>query len=197
MKYLIIICLSCFVCTSSLFAYPSCSQDLGVTVNTLLGMPEARKILTLVEQEGPIKIQWGRFHHSGSYAMWKGDERTIVLNAAKDWTEGKKIRSILFELHNALANREFYQIDLQAAAGKLSKWEYVEKVERLEHKNVLKTVSIIQKGIKMQSFPQDTFWAVETNFGRHFKIQQETGHSQLIAQMYDLLRHDYFARKAA
>lgn len=170
-----------------LFAYPSVSKDLKPLVDTLWYFPESQEVLKKVEQKGGISIFSSSFN-SFSSALWNGTDREIVLNSSSRRSRGEKMRSILFELHNALADEDFIRIDKMAASGTLSKEDYVEMIERLEYKNALETKQIIDRGIAQGYFPKDMVWPIFTNFEDHFNMQLQTGHSKAIAALYESIR---------
>lgn len=124
--------------------------------------------------------------------MWVPCDRTIVINANLQRPFGEIIRSIFFELHNASTTSEFIQLDTLAQARKLSKHEYVESVERLEHKNAYSCACLVDKAVRLGYFPREAEWYIPANFQLHFQVQQESGHSQNIASTYDDLAHSYY-----
>lgn len=158
-------------------------------VQSIYKVPEARTLAYSLEFDGPITVRMGDFGRATSDAMWRSAERCILLNNAKRWTEGRKIASILFEMHNASINRELCYIDSLARSGNLSKEEYILTVERVEYNNVIKTRALIDKGISMGVFPKDAYFPVLKNFEDHLKLQQEAGHSAFIARNYERITH--------
>ena len=173
-----------------LFAAPNISSDLKEVLNVVYSCPESKKLLEEVEKEGQISIYSAPFN-SNSNAKWLPDERSIILNAAKRRSFGEKVRSIVFELHNASTTKHFDELDWRAAKRQISKQDYVVTVERMEHKNALQTKQIIQKAIQAGLFPRDSFWNIPDDFNTHYQVQYSSGHSQAIGALYDQLQRGF------
>ncbi|NGX60684.1 MAG: hypothetical protein K940chlam9_00151 [Chlamydiae bacterium] len=178
-----------FLLTGSVYAYPTCSPEVSSAVQTLYKIPEARELIQKVEADGPVRVYVTPFPN-GSNAMWRADERAIILNGNKSRTYGEMLRSILFEFHNAAADKEFMKTDWMAKQGQISKNTYIEQIERIEHSNALSTCNIIEQAIAKRIFPMDARWSIPSDFHFHFQIQKESGHSQAIAVTYDCLTHN-------
>lgn len=187
-KYLIFLFLLC----GPLFAYPTCSPELNHPLHLLYHLDESRQIISKVEAEAPIRVYLTNLGKKGSNAMWDPNRRSILLNSAKKRTAGINVRSILFELHNALSNKKFNYYNRLARAGKISKAAYVETIERIEYQNALQTVALLNKGIQLNIFPKDAVWNIAPNFEEHFQIQKKAGHSQFITYNYDNLTNTLF-----
>src|SRR5947199_5427401 len=84
----------------------SVPSSMQKAVDALVRNPQTATFLAQVQKEGPIRLQW-EARGPGSNALWNGTDRIIVLNSSNEWTEGKKISSILFELHNASTDSHF------------------------------------------------------------------------------------------
>ncbi len=176
---------------SSLYAYPRCAPELKSALDTIYHFPEGKKLISDVEAEGPISIHWARFH-SKSPAMWVGDDRAIVINANVPRPHGEVIRSIFFELHNAIAEKRFERLDWLAENRQISKNDYVESVERIEHENACAVAALVEKAISQGYFPPNARWHIAHDFETHYMIQRENGHSGNIASLYDSLSRKYY-----
>lgn len=186
-KYLIIP----FLFMSSLFAYPQCSPELQGALQTIYQFPEGKKLLEEVEAEGPISIHWARFKGT-SGAMWVTDDRAIVINANARRSYGEIIRSIFFELHNAKTDKEFSRLDWLAENHRISKSDFVESIERIEHQNACRVSSLINKAIQQGYFPASSKWNVPPDFETHYTLQKDAGHSGKIGSLYESLTHDQY-----
>ncbi|MEM1283114.1 MAG: hypothetical protein AAGG81_06125, partial [Chlamydiota bacterium] len=167
--------------------FSSFSSSLYRAVAAIESLPEATKLIDEVQKEGAIAIEAQYFHDSEFEALWDSENRIIYVNISRNNTLGKKISSILFELHNAKTNKNLVTIFKQAQSGLIDKDSYVESIERLEHSNALSTSQLIEKGIATSLFPEDTRWDIFSNFEDHYKVQQIYGHSQWIADRFDSL----------
>src|SRR5262249_48549865 len=112
------------------------------------------------------------------------DIREIGLDGLKNSSWGCLIRDLIFELHNAVTTSEDACLMQKARAGRITCDQYVQGVEKIEHRNVVKTARLIQEGIKAGVFPRDARWDVVHNFDIHYKIQQLSGHSAMIVEEY-------------
>jgi hypothetical protein len=186
MRYLVIILLF----LGSLNAYPSCAPELQTALSALYAYPESRKVIAAVEQSGPITIFRAPFE-SNSSAMWNGYQRAIILNARFSNFYGESIRSICFEMFNAIAEKEFVRLDNLARRRQISKKDYVLGIEKLEHQNALAVCALIERGIQKGYFPPSSRWYMPQDFDRYFEIQQRCGHSGAIAAVYDRLSTPY------
>lgn len=160
---------------------------LQKAVNALYSFPETKAFLTSLEKEGPITLHYESLGPNAFNALWYGKERVIVLNASKQLNEGKKISSLLFELHNAKANKALAACDKLAWTNKISKSHYVESIERIEYQNVLSTSTLIQTAISQNYFPYEAYFPVHGSFYEHYELQIRMGHSAFIAKRYDNL----------
>lgn len=170
-------------------AYPSHSPELSDPMHRICHYKESRDLLTQVESEGEITIKTAKLGRNASYAMWMPGERVIYLNTSIQRTEGSLIRSIVFELHNALTNKEFYHYDQLVYQGKISREKYIEAIEKIEYDNARKTVALLQKGVRNGAFPVETYWNLPSTFAEHLHIQHQTGHATAIGYVYDSLNH--------
>ena len=95
--------------------------------------------------------------------------------------------SILFELHNALADSKityYYQL---AAQGKIKKEAYVSGIEYIEYQNSMKASQLASKGIEMGVFPRSAYLPTYGSFEEYYRFQKKAGHSAWIAYTYDQL----------
>ena len=163
----------------------SAPSELKQAVDSIESLDEGRQFLDLCQKSGQIDLKFKALGQNQSTACWIGHERVIILNASREFTEGKKINSILFELNNSLTHNEFVNLNKLAYQNRISKTEFVESVERLEYNNVLKTRLIVEKGVELGLFPSDALMPIAPNFEEHFRVQILCGHSDAIAKQYE------------
>ena len=181
-----------FLLFNSLFAYPTCCPHLEQALAAIYRYPAGKELIAQVEKEGPLNIYCAPFT-SKSPAMWVTGDRAIVINTNQRHTFGEVVRSIFFELHNALTDRKFIELDQLAERGGISKNGYVEGIERIEHQNARTVARSIEKAIRSNYFPADSWWPIPFDFETHYRIQRETGHSNNIAAIYDQIsRSNYY-----
>lgn len=176
-----------FFLSGCLYAYPKHSHQLSHCINALYQLEDTRLLLESVEAQGTITIKAAQMGHYATNAAWYPDERTICVNFSHKRSYGSLIRSLVFELHNALNQKEFDHYDALASQKRISKEKYIESVEYLEYTNALKTAEIMQKGINQGIFPGDSGWCISSSFAEHYQIQKEAGHSKCIGDLYDVL----------
>lgn len=184
MKYFL---LSLFFLGSSLFAYPRCVPELTQTLQAVYQLPEGKSLIHRVEAEGNFTIEAEKTGAFSSNAAWFPDERVISINLSKKRTKGSLICSLIFELHNAINQKQFNYFDRLAMQQQISKNKYIEAIERLEYVSAKNMVRMIQQGVEAKLFPSDTYWPIAPNFEEHFKVQIQAGHSRAIGSMYDSL----------
>jgi hypothetical protein len=187
-KLFITLCLM----SSALFAYPNHSPELASPLKVLYKLEEAKSLLEAVEAEGSFTMKTARLGMHASNAAWYPDMRTICVNVSNKRSQGSMIRSLIFELHNALNQKKFDQMDRLATQGKISKQNYILEIEQLEYENALQTVKVLNAGIKKGIFPKDAFWPIASSFQEHMQIQLEAGHAQNVGALYDQLRSGHF-----
>lgn len=171
--------------TQSVYSFAFYAPQLSLAVKSLLQVPDCLQLLQEVQKLGPVGLKWEHLGSNSSDAAWYGDQRVIAVNASKRHTEGQKICSILFEMHNAINNYKFLQLDRLAREHKIDKESYVESIERLEHQNALNTKRLLEKGISLGIFPKDARWPIIHCFEDHYKVQQIMGHSHQISCVFD------------
>lgn len=168
----------------------SCSPQLQDSLKAILQLPEARDLISTVQEEGPIRFAVNNTSLSEKFgAFWDMDNRVICVGITSETTQGDVIGSIIFELHNALVHSKLNALDDLATHQQISKEKYVESVERLEYENSLKASSLVQKGIRMGLFPKDAHLFTYSSFEEHYRIQKMAGHSGWIGNTYDQLVH--------
>ncbi len=192
MKYFSLIILSFLNLYSSLgFARPFVSIPEGMQKETtlLLQFPETNAILNKLQANGPLNLRWIPLGNRGFNAFWSQDQRLIGLNGSISWTTGKKLFSLLFEMHNAMADDQLAALDRLALRKEISKNDYVIAVEEIEYQNVIKTSQLLKRGVNLGYFPRDIEIPVYPNLKEHLQLQRNCGHSKVISQMYDDLTH--------
>lgn len=166
-------------------SFQNVPSQLQPIVNQLLKLPEARQLLAQVSQEGPVGIAIDN-HASGEFdALWDGIQRVIRLNSNRHPTQGSWICSILFELHNASTNQHMGSLFEAAEANRMTKEQWVQAMERMEHRNARNTCDLLEKGIAQGIYPAEARWDIFYSFDDHYKLQQLSGHSQWLARNYD------------
>ena len=186
--------LSCLCLLQAIVIYAAepkslrCAPELKHYLETLQQLPQIQKIITEVQQEGDIRIEVNRIQLPSTFgAFWDMDRRIIYVNLSPNRQEGELIASILFELHNALANTKLEELDALARQGKIDRKGYIEAVEWIEYENSRKASALSLEGIQKKIFPQNAFLPVYPSFQEYFRVQQQAGHSAWIGQTYDQL----------
>lgn len=170
-------------------------KALEPVIKKLQNLPEGKQLIEEANKEGPITI---KFQRGLSFAaFWETSQRVIVIDPDKNPTEGIRLTSLVFELHNALHDTRFQDHIEGALTGSLNKGQYVESLERMEHQTGLKTAALLQKGVKEKRFPHDAYQPIFQDFAEHYHMQQMTGHSQWIANSYDRMMHNRSQRITA
>lgn len=174
--------------TVNLFANNSFNNyphELTHAVQLIEKLPEARQLLAKIHKEGNIGIELGTQDTGNFNGLWVANRRVIIINPDHLKNEGSLICTILFEMHNAYTNTRFLKLVNLASQGKISKEQYVENIERMEHANALSTCRILEKGMNMGIFPRTSTWSIFTDFESHYMVQQIQGHSQWLANSYE------------
>lgn len=162
------------------------NKELKNEFNRICSLPGAETLMEKALRKGPIRVEAKYLKDEESQAYWDGMNRTITINSARPQTMGERIHSILFELHNAASDDTLKQVVDEAIAGRLGKEQYVERIERMEHKNAVSCCELYQNGVDQGLFPSDGQVPVLRNFNDHYLMQQITGHSAWIARTYDI-----------
>lgn len=165
-----------------------CAPQLRSCLNAIQQLPEARKLITNVQKEGPIRIVLTNHSLSRQFgAFWDVDRRIISISPAPHESEGDIIGSIIFELHNASTNSKINHYDHLASIGEIDRDNYVRAIEYLEYENSKKASLMAEKGIKLGLFPKSATLPTYSNFEEHFHYQKIGGHSAWIGKTYDQL----------
>lgn len=122
--------------------------------------------------------------------MWDSLNRKIIINGKFEPDTAKIIHSIIFELQNAAATSALNGLTNKAIRGEITKKDYVEGIEWIEHQNALKTKRLLECGIEKGLFPISARWPVPEKFQDHLAMQQRSGHSDFIARKYDILQRN-------
>ncbi len=161
------------------------SPQLSRAIHAVNQMDEVNEILQEVEHRiGPIQVEL-KPHRSKFNALWNPGLRAIQLNQNAQRSLSDNIISIVFELHNAKVTAQMDEVTQLARAGLISRLEYMETMERLEHINALSTKSIIQKGVARGIFPRNTYWNIPESFDVHFNLQKSSGHTAWFSTIYN------------
>jgi hypothetical protein len=158
-------------------------------LKTIEKLPEARKLMAEIQQEGPIHFSISPEGPSQAFgACWDVDRRIIFINPRWHETFGRLIGSILFELQNARISSEFDKLDHLAASGKIDKGSYVRAVEKIEYDNSINAAEMAKKGVSSGLFPVSSLLPTYPSFEQHLEVQIRAGHSAEIARNFDIVR---------
>ena len=160
-----------------------CVKELQHILATIQKVPQARTLISNVLKEGPIRITINTHLPKEFGAYWEGNQRIIVVNYNNP--ESELIDSIIFELHNALANTQLNHFDYLASSGQMTRNQYIESIERLEYSNAHLSKKIMERGVQMGVFPKNARLQLCATFEEHFRIQKKYGHSEWIGKNYD------------
>lgn len=189
-KIFLVLCVILFIkLPEQLAAKVICAPQLQKAYSKLIMLPEVRRLISAIEQDGPITITSINTHLSKQFgALWDPINRRICVNMSSNRSEGSIIGSILFELHNASVNSKLNRLDYLAAIGKIDRENYVRGIEYLEYINSLNASQISEKGIREGLFPPSSFLPTYGTFEEHYRIQKLGGHSAVIARNFDELQ---------
>lgn len=151
-------------------------------------LPEANVLIEEAQKEGPIELIYQDLPEVNARAMWDALKRKIVINGKFKPDQAKMVHSILFELQNAATTPILNDLTHRAMRGEITKKDFVEGIERIEHQNALKTKHLLEKGISLGLFPVAARWPVPERFEDHMMMQQSSGHSAFIARKYDMMQ---------
>ncbi|MGA8165336.1 MAG: hypothetical protein WB791_10025 [Waddliaceae bacterium] len=161
---------------------------LDSVVKKLSSLPEGKELIERAMEQGPIAV---RFQRGLSFpAFWETQQRIIIIDPDQNPTEGTRLTCLAFELNNALNDPYFQGLNERALAGSISKNQYVEGIERMEHQTGLKTQALLKKGVQQGLFPHDARQPTIENFEEHFRALQQTGHSRWIGDSYERMRRN-------
>jgi len=162
----------------------TCAKQLQDVLAIIEELPEGKDLIQRVLKDGSISIKPNQKYSKKFDGYWEGSRRTIHLTASDRNT---LIGTLIFEMHNAIRDKDFEELDKKAYRGKISKKDYVEAIEYIEYENALSTKNILKKGIAKDIFPSSSYWNIPNNFSEHFAIQKSAGHSARIAKDFDRL----------
>ncbi|MCE5318328.1 MAG: hypothetical protein LLG04_13330 [Parachlamydia sp.] len=166
-----------------------CDPRLQKCLNKILKLPSARDLIIEIQRQGPIRITVENHALSDQFgAFWDRLNRSIGVHLSSRVSEGQLIGSIIFELHNALADSKMDQLDHQACTGQISREKYVESMEYIEYQNSKKAAAIAEEGIQKGILPPGSRLPTYKDFEEHFYYQKISGHSAWFAQAYDQQR---------
>lgn len=159
--------------------------ELKGPIEKISKVPEIVKKINKITKDGKITVKLEYINNFDFEALWNSSNRVIIVNGNNNKKEGELITSILFELHNANADKNLAHYFSLAEKGLIDKESYVRAIEKIEHDNALETVDLLELGIKRGVFPSEAKWNIYRNFEDHYKLQQVHGHSQWIADKFD------------
>lgn len=185
MKVIILICLAIMPYIALAHPYlTGTDREANQLIDALCRFPKGLELVNNATKEGPITLKFSRNHSMAFGAMWQCGPRMITLDASKSTSYGIRLRHLIFELHNAITTKEDARLCQLASQGKISCDQFVVEVEKIEHRNVIKTASLIDQGIRSRYLPSDSRWEIVHDFILHYQIQQLSGHSDAIAEEY-------------
>ena len=164
------------------------SPEIKKVIQSLSNLPETRRIVGEATLAGPITIVIDYSKSMPFEALWDCGERRIVIDGTVVKSFGKMLCDVLFELHNAASTPKNDDLWNRGQKGLVDCDTYVKAAEKIEHDNVLSTVAILKAGIDKGIFPKSSWWEVVEDFEIHYKIQQLSDHSLLIAQEYQAIK---------
>lgn len=156
----------------------SCDPELKPTLETIQKLEGAQKLIEKVLEDGPLQMK--QTENFPFKAYWDSTTRTIGVKPAEN-----PFFSLLFELHNAAAQKEFETYDRMASQKTISKADYIVAVEWIEYQNTFKTAELVEEGIRQGIFPPNSQTYYSSTFEEHLSDQRTTGHSAWIAGIYD------------
>ncbi len=161
-------------------------ERLKSCMMTMQTVPGIRKLMAEIEKEGPVHITVDDRPLSQQFgAFWDAERRVICVNISWHRSNGAVIGSILFEMHNALADAKFKELDQLASMGQIDRETYVKEMERVEFDNSHAAAALAQQGIDQGAFPKDARLPTYPSFEEHYRMQQIGGHCYWIARNYD------------
>lgn len=166
-----------------------CDPRLQKCWSKILKLPRAQELIAEIQRQGPIRIRVANHTLSDQFgAFWDRMDRAIGVHLSSRVSEGQLIGSIIFELHNALADSKMDQLDYLASRGQISRDKYVEGMEFIEYENSKLAATLAEQGIQQGLFPPGARLPTYRNFEEHFYYQKISGHSAWFAQAYDQCR---------
>lgn len=162
----------------------SCDSKLYPLLHRIQRLQETNTLIDQVLLEGPLYIKINRDLPTQFDGYWSSEERTIYITMQ---SKSSYLTTLLFELHNAVRTKELEKLYDLASQKMIEKDKFIERVEYIEHQNVIATSSLIEKGIQQGLYPLNMRWEVDPHFDSHFAYQKQTGHSAWLADLYDEL----------
>lgn len=167
-----------------------CEREFQPILAKVQELPDAAKLVDHVLKEGSFHIEKNRHLSKQFEGYWSWTERTVYLTKTKMTGEADLISTLLFELHNAKTNGELDHLGLLASKRMLSKKGFVRAMEHIEYRNAKSTSSMLDAGIDLGLFPVSCYWPIEADFESHLAIQENSGHSKWIEDVYGTLFMD-------
>ncbi len=161
--------------------------NVDAVIKILRRLPESNEVIEQALRQGSISVEVSKGRMPFK-AMWLNGPRKIVLERGASRQPGSLLSHLLFELMNALSEDQFLELCDLALDGQIDCDSYVEAVERIEYRNMIRADAIIEKGLSLGIFPPAPKWEIIDDFATHYKIQQLAGHSPLIAREYQEMR---------
>ncbi|MBS0652485.1 MAG: hypothetical protein JSR39_03045 [Verrucomicrobia bacterium] len=164
-----------------------CPAELQKAVDFIGSDPESAQLFQkAASQEIPLKIKFQSDLLNTEFARYCYGNNTIVLSSKlQDRSIDQIVPYLVFELNNARKSSQFKEIDEKSADAGIE--ETVRRVEQCEYDSDLETNRLIQKWIAEGKLPKTAaFSRVLPNFRDHYLYQQASGHSQQIADRYDV-----------
>lgn len=168
------------------------NEKLEPTIHLLQQVVASRNVVEKALCEGSIFVDISS-EGMPFGAMWECSGRQIIIDRSFSTDPSTILRYLLFELHNAISESKYQELYEMAANAEIDCETYVETIEKIEHENMIDTVSILEKGISMGVFPESVQWEMIHDFAIHYKIQQLTGHSLQIAKEYQDISKNSFS----
>lgn len=164
-----------------------CARQLQSCLDKILQLPEAKRLISSIQQEGNIRVIVNNDHYLSRQfdAFWDPHYRTITVNYSSHPDEGSLIGSIVFELHNASMNSQLKHLNYLAETGRIDREAYIEGMEKIEYQNSLNASYLTYQGIQRGIFPKSAFLPTYATFEEHYRIQKKGGHSAYIGHNYD------------
>lgn len=160
------------------------SPELTPTIECICKLPEAVKVIERANAAGMLSVRISCEETASFLGMWFGKTRTIYIHAKNNTLAGS-IQTLIFELHNAIADPQFAQLWKQAREGTIDKDSFIEKAERIEFNNLKLAQALLEKGISRKVFPKECRLKFIPNFELYYYYQQLTGHSDWFSTQYD------------
>lgn len=160
-----------------------CSKELKPFFYRLQTIPEVDALVKNILKDGPLSIKTNRHLSKKFGGYWNASDRTIYITKSKSAAD--MTSTLLFEMHNAVNDKQLEKLDNQAMHQSISRKDYIKGVECVEYQNAKATEALLNKGIRSRILSPECRWSVPSTFDEHFAAQQSTGHSAFIGETYD------------